>query len=99
MAVEPGSDMKMTYEVTNDGQRPVFNVSVTDKITTENNKEVKDITASDPEKAKQLNPNETVEFTATIKAPEAGNKLHTDVAKAYGVPPSPTEPGKPGNPP
>ncbi|WP_185741795.1 DUF7507 domain-containing protein [Corynebacterium bovis] len=105
VSVEPGSDMKVTYEVTNTGDRPVFNVSVTDKITTEGGKVVEGITASDPEKAKQLNPNETVEFTATIKAPEAGNKLHTDVAKAYGVPPSPsvppspTEPGKPGNPP
>ncbi|MFE1514284.1 NEW3 domain-containing protein [Corynebacterium bovis] len=94
--VEPGSDMKITYEVTNDGQRPVFNVSVTDKITSENNAEVKGIT---PEKVDRLEPGEKVEFTATIKAPTDGGVLHTDVAKAHGVPPSPTDPNKPGNPP
>ncbi|WP_185737103.1 DUF7507 domain-containing protein [Corynebacterium bovis] len=97
--VDAGSDMKITYEVTNDGQRPVFNVSVTDKITSENNAEVKDITTATPEKAAKLNPGEKVEFTATIKAPTAGGVLHTDVAKAHGVPPSPDDPEKPAEPP
>ncbi|RRO85094.1 hypothetical protein CXF45_11645, partial [Corynebacterium bovis] len=91
--------MKITYEVTNDGQRPVFNVNVTDKITSENNAEVKDITASDPEKAKRLNPGETVTFTATIKAPAANGVQHHDVAQAHGVPPSPNDPEKPAEPP
>ncbi|MBB3116168.1 DUF7507 domain-containing protein [Corynebacterium bovis] len=97
--VAPGADMKITYRVTNDGQRPVFNVNVTDKIVSENNAEVKDITASDPEKAKRLNPGETVEFTATIKAPAAGGVQHHDVAQAHGVPPSPNDPEKPAEPP
>ncbi|MEL4164673.1 hypothetical protein MTQ16_07430 [Corynebacterium bovis] len=96
--VKPGSDMNITYEVTNTGNRPLFNVSVVDLIATDNNAEVKNITTATPEKAAKLNPGESVTFTATVKAPEGDNKWHADVARAYGVPPSPTDPSKPGDP-
>ncbi|MEL4165261.1 hypothetical protein MTQ16_10675, partial [Corynebacterium bovis] len=96
--VEPGSDMKVTYEVTNTGNRPVFNVNVTDKITTEGDKAVEGITASDEGKAAKLNPGEKVEFTATIKAPSTGGTLHTDLATAHGVSPKPGKPDEPGDP-
>ncbi|MDH2456890.1 hypothetical protein QDW14_10510, partial [Corynebacterium bovis] len=33
VTVEPGADMDVTYEVTNTGNRPVYNVTVADKIT------------------------------------------------------------------
>ncbi|WP_010272958.1 vWA domain-containing protein, partial [Corynebacterium bovis] len=97
-SVDPGADMNVTYEVTNTGNRPVFNVTVADKITTEGDKAVEGITASDPEKAKRLNPKETVTFTATIKAPATGGTLHTDLAQAHGVPPKPGTPNEPGDP-
>ncbi|MEL4177081.1 NEW3 domain-containing protein [Corynebacterium bovis] len=93
--VEPGSDMNVTYEVTNTGNRPIFNVNVTDRIESENNAEVKGIT---PENVERLNPGETVTFTATIKAPAVGGVQHVDRATAHGVPPSPTDPSKPGDP-
>ncbi|MDK8510940.1 hypothetical protein QP948_05915 [Corynebacterium bovis] len=96
--VAPGSDMNITYEVTNTGNRPLFNVTVVDLIATDNNAEVKNITTATPEKAAKLNPGESVTFTATVKAPEGDNKWHADVARAYGVPPSPTDPSKPGDP-
>ncbi|WP_221767720.1 DUF7507 domain-containing protein, partial [Corynebacterium bovis] len=96
--VEPGSDMNVTYEVTNTGNRPIFNVNVTDRIESENNAEVKGITTATPEKAAKLNPGETVVFTATIKAPAVGGVQHVDRATAHGVPPSPTDPNEPGDP-
>ncbi|MEL4165313.1 hypothetical protein MTQ16_10970, partial [Corynebacterium bovis] len=96
VTVEPGSDMNVTYEVTNTGNRPVYNVTVADKITTEGDKAVEGITASDEAKAKRLNPGEKVEFTATVKAPAANGTLHTDSAKAQGVPPVLGTPDVPG---
>ncbi|KPM02995.1 hypothetical protein QR98_0014230, partial [Sarcoptes scabiei] len=50
VAVKPGSDMDVTYEVTNTGNRPLSDVTVTDRIVSENNTEVKGIT---PEKVDQ----------------------------------------------
>ena len=98
VTVEPGADMQVTYEVTNTGNRPVYNVNVTDKITTEGDKAVDGITASDEAKAAKLNPNETVTFTATVKAPAANGTLHTDKATAHAVPPKPGKPNEPGDP-
>ncbi|MEL4164851.1 hypothetical protein MTQ16_08435 [Corynebacterium bovis] len=98
VTVEPGADMNVTYEVTNTGNRPVFNVTVADKITSDGNKVVRNIVASDRAKAAKLPAGETVTFTATIKAPAVGGVLHTDVASAHGVPPSPTDPNRPGDP-
>ncbi|MEL4165315.1 NEW3 domain-containing protein, partial [Corynebacterium bovis] len=96
--VAPGSDLNVTYVVTNTGNRPVFNVTVADKIVSEGDKAVENIATATPEKAKRLNPGESVEFTATIKAPAVGGAQHHDVASAHGVPPSPTNPNEPGNP-
>ncbi|MEL4177172.1 hypothetical protein MTQ24_10825, partial [Corynebacterium bovis] len=98
VTVEPGADMDVTYEVTNTGNRPVYNVSVTDKITTEGDKAVTNITASDEAKAAKLDPGQTVTFTATVKAPAANGTLHTDKATAHAVPPKPGKPNEPGDP-
>ncbi|MEL4163315.1 DUF7507 domain-containing protein, partial [Corynebacterium bovis] len=68
VTVEPGADMDVTYEVTNTGNRPVYNVTVADKITTEGDKAVEGITASDEAKAAKLDPGQTVTFSAKVKA-------------------------------
>ncbi|WP_185739425.1 DUF7507 domain-containing protein, partial [Corynebacterium bovis] len=93
VTVEPGADMQVTYEVTNTGNRPVFNVNVTDRVESENNAEVKNIA---PAKVDRVNAGETVRFTATIKAPTTGGTLHTDLAQAHGVPPVLGTPDVPG---
>ncbi|MDH2456891.1 hypothetical protein QDW14_10515, partial [Corynebacterium bovis] len=90
--------MDVTYEVTNTGNRPVYNVTVADKITSEGDKVVEGITPSDPDKAKRLNPNESVTFTAKVKAPAVSGTLHTDLATAHGVSPKPGTPDEPGDP-
>ncbi|MDH2456590.1 hypothetical protein QDW14_08935, partial [Corynebacterium bovis] len=98
VTVEPGADMDVTYEVTNTGNRPVYNVTVADKITSEGDKVVEGITASDEAKAKRLNPNESVTFSAKVKAPAVSGTLHTDLATAHGVSPKPGKPDEPGDP-
>ncbi|WP_185741822.1 DUF7507 domain-containing protein, partial [Corynebacterium bovis] len=57
--VNPGEDMPVTYEVTSTGNRPVFNVTVTDRVESENNAEVKNIA---PAQVDRVNPGETVTF-------------------------------------
>ncbi|MEL4154571.1 vWA domain-containing protein [Corynebacterium bovis] len=98
VTVEPGADMDVTYEVTNTGNRPVYNVTVADKITTEGDKAVEGITASDEAKAAKLDPGQTVTFSAKVKAPAANGTLHTDKATAHAVPPKPGKPNEPGDP-
>ncbi|QDZ41775.1 hypothetical protein [Corynebacterium sp. sy039] len=75
--VQPGSDMNITFEVTNDGDVAVGSVSVSDnKIPADQ------ITCDD--KPETLNPGESFTCQASLKAPASGE--HTNIASVEATP-------------
>ena len=98
--VEPGSDMAVTYTVTNTGEVALNDIKVEDEIIAGDNiGEVpadkivageKKMTADGKEVPFDgtLLPGETVVFGAVIKAPEKVGEQHTNVAQAFGTPPA-----------
>lgn len=110
--VKPGSDMAVTYTVTNTGEVALNDIKVEDEIIAGDNiGEVpaykivageKKMTADGKEVPFDgtLLPGETVVFGAIIKAPEKVGKQHTNVAQAFGTPPANEngEEPKPGEP-
>ncbi|WP_142093971.1 DUF7507 domain-containing protein [Propioniferax innocua] len=106
VAVEPGSDMEITYEVVNSGLVDLTDVRVDDRITTEGDKVVEGIECP----ATELAAGESMTCSVTIPAPVGVGEQHTNVAKAVGdvppgdggdVPPveSPEDPGNAHTPP
>ncbi|WPF69823.1 VaFE repeat-containing surface-anchored protein, partial [Corynebacterium sp. 21KM1197] len=82
-AKEAGQDLTVTFVVTNTGDMDLKDVSVADELTDADTAGIK-IGEITPAK-QDIKKGESVNFTATLKAPEAG-KLHADKAKATGVP-------------
>ncbi|MGO4956624.1 DUF7507 domain-containing protein [Luteococcus sp. Sow4_B9] len=80
--VTTGSDMAITYDVTNTGLTALTNVTVTDAITAGGGT-VGAITCPKT----TLAAGETMQCTAIIKAPSTAGTLHTDVATVTGTPP------------
>lgn len=82
VSVAPGSSMKITFDVTNTGNVPLSDVIVADDV----------IGAADIDAPAtwdgSLAVGETVTFTATLRAPAAGGKLHTNIATVTGESPT-----------
>ncbi len=83
VAKDADQELTVTFVVTNTGGLDLKDVSVADELT---DADTAGIELGEITPAKQdIKVGESVNFTATIKAPEAG-KLHADEAKASGVP-------------
>ncbi|QDZ41936.1 hypothetical protein [Corynebacterium sp. sy039] len=75
--VAPGADMKVSFEVTNDGSAALENINLTDNVIP-----AKDITCAN--KPETLNPGESFTCSATLKAPVSGD--HVNIATVEGTP-------------
>lgn len=88
--VKPGSDMNVTYKVTNTGAVKLKDINVTDKIATP---EAQDVPADSITCEKtELEPQESTKCSTVIKAPAANAQNHQDTAQSHGTPPSSTKP-------
>ncbi|MBP3088766.1 hypothetical protein EML15_06330 [Corynebacterium sp. sy017] len=77
VGVAPGSDMNISFEVSNDGDVPLENVTLTDNVIP-----AKDITCAD--KPESLKPGESFTCSASLKAPVSGK--HVNIAAVEGTP-------------
>ncbi|QDZ42158.1 hypothetical protein [Corynebacterium sp. sy039] len=75
--VAPGSDMKVSFEVTNDGSAALENINLTDNVIP-----AKDIVCAD--KPESLKPGESFTCSATLKAPVSGD--HVNIATVEATP-------------
>ncbi|MBP3088318.1 hypothetical protein EML15_04040 [Corynebacterium sp. sy017] len=75
--VVPGADMKVSFEVTNDGSATLGNVTLSDNVIP-----AKDITCEN--KPESLKPGESFTCSATLKAPVSGE--HVNIASVEGTP-------------
>ncbi len=78
VSVEPGSDMTVTFEVTNTGNVTLTGVTVADDVITELPAECT---------VDSLTPGETFTCETTTKAPAEGGVTHTNTATVTGTPP------------
>jgi len=88
--VKSGSDMDVTYKVTNTGKVKLSGINVTDKIVAP---EAQDIPADSITCEKtELEPEESTTCSTTVKAPAANAQQHQNTAQAHGTPPNSTTP-------
>ncbi|MBP3089434.1 hypothetical protein EML15_09815 [Corynebacterium sp. sy017] len=75
--VAPGSDMKVSFEVTNDGSATLENINLTDNVIPADQ-----ITCAN--KPESLKPGQSFTCSATLKAPATGD--HVNIATVEGTP-------------
>ncbi|WP_425388410.1 DUF7507 domain-containing protein, partial [Corynebacterium lowii] len=98
VALKPGEEAEVTFEVTNVGDVNVFDITIADETLDGTVGVVTDIKAEGSDSdvfAGPLKPGESTTFTGKLVL-EEGGQYHADRAKAEGVPPSPENPDKPG---